>query len=115
MIKNFNLPPKVDLFFVRYALFLQTSPTPPRETCGLRPEWSAFNTPLYVTIRQTAGNIDDTRMLAGNEACHASLTFYNAVKGAAADDVPGAKSVYEALKARFPHVKHNRNGETVSE
>jgi hypothetical protein len=72
-------------------------------------------TPLFVTIRQTAENIDDTRMLAGSEAYHAALTFYNAVKRAAADDVPGAKSVYEALKARFPHVKRNRDGEEITE
>jgi hypothetical protein len=37
------------------------------------------------------------------------------VKRAAEDDVSGAKAVYEALKARFPHVKRNRDGETVTE
>jgi hypothetical protein len=72
-------------------------------------------TPLFVTIRQTVENIDDTRMLAGSEAYHAALTFYNAVKRAAADDVPGAKAVYEALKARFPHVRRNRDGEDIAE
>jgi hypothetical protein len=72
-------------------------------------------TPLFVTIRQTAENIDDTRMLAGSEACHAALTFYNAVKRAAEGEVSDEKSVYEALKARFPHVKRNRDGETVTE
>jgi hypothetical protein len=72
-------------------------------------------TPLFVTIRQTAENIDDTRMLAGSEAYHADLTFYNAVKRATEDDVPGAKSVYEALKVRFLHVRRNRDGEEIAE
>jgi hypothetical protein len=52
-------------------------------------------------------------MLAGSEAYHAALTFYNAVKRAAADDVPGAKAVYEALKARvfrivYPKIRIKR-------
>jgi hypothetical protein len=71
--------------------------------------------PLHVTVKQTAENIDDTRMLAGSEAYHAALTFYNAAKHAAAVDVPGAKAVYEALKARFPHIKRNRDGEAIAE
>jgi hypothetical protein len=37
------------------------------------------------------------------------------VKRAAADDVPGAKSVYEALIARFPHLRRNRDGEEITE
>jgi hypothetical protein len=32
--------------------------------------------------------------------------FYNAVKAAAARDVPGAKAIYEELKQRFPRRKH---------
>jgi hypothetical protein len=71
--------------------------------------------PLHVTIQQTAENIDDTRMLAGSEAYHAALIFYNATKRAASDDVPGAKAVYEALKARFPHVKRNNKSEEITE
>jgi hypothetical protein len=70
--------------------------------------------PLHVTVRQTAENIDDTRMIAGSEAYHAALTFYNTVKRAATDDVPGAKSVYEALKARFPHIKRNTKSEEIA-
>jgi hypothetical protein len=49
--------------------------------------------------------IDDTVMVAGSEAYQAALVFYNAVKAAAAQDIPGAKEVYSDLKARFPSIK----------
>jgi hypothetical protein len=44
-------------------------------------------------------------MVAGSEAYQSSLIFYNAVKAATAQDVPGAKEIYADLKARFPKVK----------
>ncbi|MDR1339333.1 MAG: hypothetical protein LBK58_04700 [Prevotellaceae bacterium] len=44
-------------------------------------------------------------MVAGSEAYQAALVFYNAVKAAAAQDIPGAKEVYSDLKARFPSIK----------
>jgi hypothetical protein len=46
--------------------------------------------------------VDDTEMLTGSEAYQAALVFYKAVKMAAAQDVPGAKAVYEEFKTRFP-------------
>ena len=47
-------------------------------------------------------------MVAGSEAYQAALMFYNAVKAAAAQDIPGAKEVYADLKARFPRVKRKQ-------
>ncbi|GHU28333.1 hypothetical protein FACS1894164_20700 [Spirochaetia bacterium] len=47
--------------------------------------------------------IDDTEMVSGSESYHHALIFYNAVKAAAAQDVFGAKAVYEELRSRFPH------------
>jgi hypothetical protein len=41
-------------------------------------------------------------MIAGSEAYQAALMFYKSVKMAAAQDIPGAKAVYEELKTRFP-------------
>jgi hypothetical protein len=61
---------------------------------------------LNTSARQLADNIDDTAMVAGSEAFQASLVFYNAVKAASAQDIPGAKDVYNDLKARFPGKKH---------
>jgi hypothetical protein len=45
---------------------------------------------------------DDTAMTSGSEAYQAALVFYNSVKMAARQDIPGAKAVYEELRKRFP-------------
>jgi hypothetical protein len=57
---------------------------------------------LVNSIRQLEENAGDTEMTAGSEAYQAALVFYKSVKVAAAQDVPGAKAVYEELKTRFP-------------
>jgi hypothetical protein len=59
---------------------------------------------LVNSIRQLEENAGDTEMTAGSEAYQAALVFYKSVKMAAAQDVPGAKAVYEELKTRFPGV-----------
>jgi hypothetical protein len=41
-------------------------------------------------------------MIAGSEAYQAALVFYSAAKVAAAQDIAGAKTVYEELRTRFP-------------
>jgi hypothetical protein len=46
--------------------------------------------------------LQDTMTLSGSEAYTASLAFYNSVKNAAKDEQPGAKLIYDDLKARFP-------------
>jgi hypothetical protein len=46
-------------------------------------------------------------MTAGSEAYQAALIFYNSVKIAASQGIPGAKAVYEELKKRFPGSKHH--------
>ncbi|MDR2042282.1 MAG: hypothetical protein LBP98_08210, partial [Tannerella sp.] len=63
---------------------------------------------VHISARQLSDNIDDTIMVAGSEAYQAALVFYNAVKAAAAQDIPGAKEVYADLKARFPRTKHKK-------
>jgi hypothetical protein len=60
---------------------------------------------MHITAKQLSDNIDDTVMVAGSEAYQASLIFYNAVKVAAAQNIPGAREVYDDLKARFPSIK----------
>ncbi|MDR0375571.1 MAG: hypothetical protein LBH85_07585 [Treponema sp.] len=59
--------------------------------------WTLLN-----SVRQLEEGIDDTEMTAGSEAYQAALVFYHSAKTAAAQDVPGAKAVYEELKTRFP-------------
>jgi hypothetical protein len=61
--------------------------------------------PLFVAMEQLRSGVDDTQMLAGSEAYHAALVFYNSVKEAATQNVVGAKAVYEALRVRFPGKK----------
>jgi hypothetical protein len=61
--------------------------------------------------QQLYENIDDIEMSAGSEAYQASLSFYNYVKLAAAQDVPGAKTVYNELKKRFPPTRQKSKDE----
>jgi hypothetical protein len=63
---------------------------------------------VHITARQLSDNIDDTVLVAGSEAYQSALVFYNAVKAAAAQDIPGAKEVYNDLKNRFPGVRKSR-------
>jgi hypothetical protein len=60
-------------------------------------------------VRHLQETLDDTVMTAGSDAFHAALAFYNNVRRAAKQDVPGAKAIYEDLKARFPG-GHRRRG-----
>jgi hypothetical protein len=69
---------------------------------------------LVNSIRQLDENASDTEMAAGSEAYQAALVFYKSVKMAAAQDIPGAKAVYEELKTRFPGGKR-KTGETGTE
>jgi hypothetical protein len=69
---------------------------------------------LYSSVLQLEEGIGDTEMSAGSEAYQAALVFYKSVKMAAAQDIPGAKAIYEELKTRFPGGKR-KNGETVIE
>jgi hypothetical protein len=52
-------------------------------------------------LHQFSSEVDDTMMLAGHEAFAQALTFYNAVKQAARDNVPGAEQLFDELKKRF--------------
>jgi hypothetical protein len=52
-------------------------------------------------IQILAEKIDDTLMAVGAEAYSASRTFYNSVKNAAKEAVPGADAIASDLSARF--------------
>jgi hypothetical protein len=69
---------------------------------------------LHNLVMQLEEGIGDTEMTAGSEAYQAALVFYKSVKMAAAQDIPGAKAVYEELKTRFPGGKR-KPGETEAE
>ena len=58
--------------------------------------------------RQFTNDVSDTEIVAGSEAYKAALMFYNAVKIAAAQDIHGAKAIYDDLKTRFPRGKRRQ-------
>jgi hypothetical protein len=60
-------------------------------------------------LQQLSREIEDTVMLAGSEAFTQSLSFYNSVKQAARDNVPGAESLFEELKKRFTTGRPKKN------
>ena len=66
---------------------------------------------IHNKVQQLQETLDDTIMTAGSEAFHAALAFYNNVQGAAKQDVPGAKAIYEDLKARFPGGRRRRGSD----
>ena len=70
---------------------------------------------LCNSVQQLEEGIDDTEMVAGSEAYQAALVFYHSVKLAAAQDVPGAKAVYEELKTRFPQTGKRRTASDSGE
>jgi hypothetical protein len=71
---------------------------------------------LHNAVVQLEEGIGDTEMVARSEAYQAALVFYKSVKMAVAQDIPGAKAVYEELKNRFPGGKRKvGETETVTE
>jgi hypothetical protein len=56
---------------------------------------------LLNSAQQLEEYISDTEMVAGSEAYQAALSIYNTVKLYAAQDVPGARAMYEELKKFF--------------
>ena len=57
---------------------------------------------FYRPIEQICNAISDTVMVAGSEAYVAALSVYKVVKDAAKNGVPGAQTIYDELKVRFP-------------
>jgi len=94
-------------FVTKGAEYLRSpnSLTPPY----LNPEDLDIDLNAFETIRQIrqvvqpiADMLDDTMLLSGSEAYIAVLAFYTYLKGAAKMNVPGAKTIYDDLSARFP-------------
>ena len=58
-------------------------------------------TSIFRPTEQLASGLNDTTLLCGSEAYTNALVFYNYIKQAAKDNVPGAKIIYEDLRKRF--------------
>jgi hypothetical protein len=59
---------------------------------------------LLREARKLCEKLDDTHMLVGSEIWLADLSFYQTARQAARRDVPGADTIYDDLKERFPGV-----------
>lgn len=72
------------------------------------PEWSTDTLlatdldEILQALLPVIQNITDTYQEAGVEALSAALSFYKAVKLAAANGVPGAQAIYDDLSSQFP-------------
>jgi hypothetical protein len=56
---------------------------------------------ILTPVQQVTDTMESTALSAGSEAYMAALSYYNTVKLAAKNGVPGAQAVYEKLKGRF--------------
>ena len=65
---------------------------------------------VSIPVANLNSMLDDTMMQAGHEAYESALAFYNAVKIAAKNNVPGAKVIYDDLSQRFPNGPKKSNG-----
>lgn len=57
---------------------------------------------ILKSLEPVIQNINDTYQEAGAEALSAALVFYNNVKMAAHNNVPGAQVIYDDLSQQFP-------------
>ena len=64
---------------------------------------------LDMTLQQLESGVSDTVMVSGSEAYSQALIFYNSVKQAAKQNVPGAKVVFEELQKRYPRRPAKKN------
>lgn len=65
---------------------------------------NAYLKPLSTLVR----GVEDTMILAGEEAMEASVAVYAAIKLAAHNNVPGAQEAYNDMKERFPARKNTK-------
>lgn len=57
---------------------------------------------LLQELNPLVNGLEDTMMLSGSEAIVTALSYYSYVKVASNSKVPGAETIYNDLKSRFP-------------
>ena len=60
-------------------------------------------------LEQLVSLLNDTATLSGSEAYSSMLSFYNYIKQASKDGVPGAKPLYDGLKHYFPGTGNSKS------
>ena len=96
-------------FDVQCTTFMDSSPNlvPPFVDVAEVAKDRTLRVQLETVFRETAKlceMVDDTRMVVGSEIWMADLSFYQTARQAARRNVPGADTVYDILKERFPGV-----------
>jgi hypothetical protein len=66
---------------------------------------------IRIILQQLVDYISDTEMVASSESYRSGLLVYSSSKIAAAQDVPGAKAVYNDLKTRFPRSRRAKSSD----
>lgn len=67
---------------------------------------------VLTLLEQQLHLVQDTNLLLGYDLDVCSLMFYRAIKVAATNNDPGARTIYEALKVQFPGNKKSTSGTT---
>jgi len=70
--------------------------------------WKYMNA-LSKELEYIVSLLNDTAALSGSEAYSSMLSYYNFLKQAAKDGVPGAKPIYDNLKHHFSVAKNKTN------
>lgn len=67
---------------------------------------------VLTLLEQQLNLVQDTNLLLGYDLDVCALMFYRAIKVAATNNDPGARTIYEALKVQFPGNKKSTSGTT---
>ena len=65
---------------------------------------------VLTLLEQQLNLVQDTNLLLGYDLDVCALMFYRAIKVAATNNDPGARTIYEALKVQFPGNKKSTSG-----
>ncbi|MGQ1910190.1 hypothetical protein ACT3CE_10405 [Marinifilum sp. RC60d5] len=76
--------------------------------------WKLLNN-ISTELEYLLSLLNDTVALSGSEAYSSMLSFYNYLKQAAKDGVPGAKALYDDLKHHFANAKKKEDANPVEE
>jgi len=100
---------------IEYADANPTFVPPYMDLPELKNDFAAFESlhKMYTPLEQETSKLSDTLLSCGNDCYKASLLFYNSVKTAAKNDVPGAKSLYDDLKKRSEKSATETKAETT--
>ena len=98
--KSIGFDEKIQAYMVTNPEFIPgfVDPAEVRKDRLLRTRFMSFF-PDFMTL---AEHMEDTMTILGNEILMADLAYYQSVREASRRGVPGARQIYDDLRARFP-------------